>query len=768
MSNLQYFRLRISGLVQGVGFRPFVWQVAQQLKITGEVGNDAQGVFIDAYCNQTTLDQFIGQLKREQPPLARIENVAIEGLHEAMEPPTDFQITESKKGVVKPGCVPDAATCDTCLEELFDSANRRFRYPFINCTHCGPRISILREIPYDRASTSMSVFEQCPNCLREYQEPTNRRFHAQPNACAECGPRMWVESSGGEEIVTDDLFAFIASQLRDGKIVALKGLGGFHLVCDATDQDVLTSLRQRKNRPAKPFALMVRDTDIAARYVSLEPEAAALLKSPAAPVVLLQSQGEPLPEAIAPGQNQLGIMLPYTPQHHLLLSAFETPLVMTSGNYSGAPQAITNDAARATLSEIADFFVMHDREIVNRMDDSVLRYHNGSAFAIRLARGYAPFRVSMPEGFAKAPDLIALGAELKSTLCFIQQGQAILSQHLGDLEDVATFDAYQHTHDLYRNLYQHSSQRYVIDLHPQYLSTQFGESKADRAELTHVQHHHAHMAACMAEAGIARTRRDILGLCFDGTGFGMDETLWGAEALYGGYANVSRVGTLVSFPLVGGAQAIREPWRALVGQLHSVGLLARFKTLPCFEDKPLRVLEQMISKQLNTPLTSSAGRLFDAVAAVLGCSADRISYEGQAAIELEALAQRATADSVPRYPFALSEQGGLYQLSTKPMWEALLQDFCNQRYTAEQIALGFHDSFADAWVELVEQVAVRNPIAAVALSGGVMQNRVLADRLSARLQCKGFSVLEHQTLPANDAGVSVGQAFVAAAKYLEN
>lgn len=757
------FRLIINGLVQGVGFRPTVWRIANDLGLHGSVFNDAGGVVVELLADEAQRDRFITELHSQCPPLARIDLLEFSG--DVVTDPGSFVISETQQGSVTTGCAPDAATCPQCRAELFDPSNRRFRYPFINCTHCGPRLSIIHQIPYDRATTTMSQFIQCTECQAEYEDPADRRFHAQPNACATCGPQVWLENNQGQKQAVCDVFSELATALRAGNIVAIKGLGGFHLACDATNPEAVAKLRLGKHRPDKAFALMVRDLDVLRSYADLDDNAANLLSSSEAPVALLDAMENSnflLADNVAPGQYQLGFMLPYTPLHLLLMESLDIPLVMTSGNRSGAPQAISNEDARDQLLGIADLFLMHDRPIQNRVDDSVVRQIEGRSHYLRRARGYAPTSLPLPPGFERAPDMIALGAELKNTLCLVQSGRAILTQHLGDLEDARTYEQYQHTLSLYQNLYQHQSDLYVCDLHPEYLSSKFGEQLAEEGKtLVRVQHHHAHLAACLGENGYPQDGEPVLGVCLDGTGFGLDNTLWGGEFLLGGYQQIERLAHIKPFPLVGGVQAIREPWRCLYAQLKQADLCEQSELealFPLLATKPCATLDKMIEKGLNCPITSSAGRLFDAVAAALGCHADGITYEGQAAIELETLARQGDPDT-SAYTLAIVDN----QIDPSPFWQQLIADLKQQRNRAD-MAMAFHKGFANVVLEQTVELQKVHRFSTVALSGGVMQNGLLFSALENQLSEQGLNVLTHQLLPANDGCIAFGQALIAAAR----
>lgn len=765
--SLNTYFISISGLVQGVGFRPFVWRLANQIGLAGSVFNDAEGVKVNLNASQAGHDLFIRRLQAELPPLALIEK--IESTPVEFHAYSAFEIIQSNQGDVATGCAPDAATCKNCKAELFDSDNRRYRYPFINCTDCGPRLSIIKQIPYDREFTTMAAFEQCSECLSEYDNPANRRFHAQPNACSVCGPKVWLEDNCGNRLKTDDVFHELSAALSEGKIIALKGLGGFHLACDATNSKTVEQLRSRKHRPDKAFALMVRDLEILCRYAEVSEKSEKIISGHQAPVVLLDpvaNPNRPVSHNIAPGQYQLGFMLPYTPIHHLMMESIEVPLVMTSGNQSGSPQAISNEQAREQLSEIVDLFLMHDRDIQNRVDDSVVRQVGDEVNILRRARGYAPGSLALPKGFEKAPNLIALGGELKNTLCLLQSGRAIVSQHLGDLEDFRTYEQYQNTLNLYRNLYQFETDLYVCDLHPEYLSSKYGEELAEQgSELIKVQHHHAHLASCLGENGYALNGYPVLGICLDGTGFGSDGTLWGGEFLLGGYSEFQRVAHIKPFPLVGGVKAIIEPWRCLYAQLKqaSPGTDPQHyqELFPVLASPVCSTLDKMIEKQLNCPMTSSAGRLFDAVAAALDCHAEGITYEGQAAIELETLAMKASQDVQP-YPFAITDN----QIDPSPFWSAFIKDLQRCELSKAEMAMAFHKGLVVALIEMTESLKQHHSFTAVALTGGVMQNSIIYSSLKTALITAGFEVLTHKQLPANDAGLSYGQVLIGAARKI--
>ncbi len=560
--------IRIRGLVQGVGFRPHAWRLAADCGLAGEVWNDAEGVLVRVWGPAAARRSFRLRLRAEAPPLARIDALEVTALAEA-PPSHGFHILASHAGTVRTGVVPDAASCPACLAEVRDPADRRHRYAFANCTHCGPRLSIVEAIPYDRANTSMAAFTMCAACRAEYDDPADRRFHAQPNACPACGPRLWLESAGAAGA---DPIAAAQGLLAAGEIVAVKGIGGFHLAVDAGNAEAVQRLRARKRRYAKPFALMARDLAMVRRYCTVSDAEEALLESAAAPIVILAADGrQQVAAGVAPGQRTLGFMLPYTPLHHLLLEGLGRPIVLTSGNLSEEPQCTGNDEARAKLGALADHLLLHDRAIVSRLDDSVARVMDGAPRLLRRARGYAPAPLRLPAGLAGAPPLLAMGGELKSTFCLVQDGKAVLSQHLGDLEDAPTFADYRRSLDLYRRLLQHRPALIAVDRHPDYLSTKLGRQIAEEEGLpvVAVQHHHAHIAACLADNGVPLDAAPVLGIALDGLGHGEDGTIWGGEFLLADYRGFTRLAHLRPVPLPGGAQAIREPWRNTYAQIRA-------------------------------------------------------------------------------------------------------------------------------------------------------------------------------------------------------
>lgn len=763
--------LRVRGLVQGVGFRPAVWRLAHRLGLRGWVANDGDGVAIKLSGPAVSIDRFVAGLRADPPKLARIDRIErVPGVPSPDD--TGFRITGSISTRPRTGIVPDAATCPECLADVLDAAGRRYRYPFTNCTHCGPRLSIIEAIPYDRRATTMRMFPMCAACTAEYRDPADRRFHAQPIACDACGPRAWLEAAGGRPATLVDP-ADTAALLLRGDIVAIKGVGGFQLACDATNPDAVARLRDRKHRPGKPLALMARDIEVARTYCALTDQDVALLQSPAAPIVIATA-GRGVAANVAPGIATLGIMLPNTPLHHLLLQRIDRPIVLTSGNLSDEPQCIDNADARDRLGQIADFFLMHDRDIARRVDDSIVRVMAGEPRILRRARGYAPAPIPLPDGFADAPPILAMGGELKVAFCLLADGQAILSHHMGDLENPRTFADYVQSIDAYQTLFQQKPDIVAVDCHPDYLSTKLGRGRG--ANVVEVQHHHAHIAACLADNHVPISAQPVIGIALDGLGMGLDGTLWGGEFLLADYRSFQRLGTLKPVALPGGSRAVREPWRNTYAHLMAAMGWPRFakdyggtELYAFLAEKPRATLDGMIAAWVNSPRASSCGRLFDAVAAAAGICRDRNEYEGQAAAEFEALVDQVAlthADGCLAYPFAITrlQPGNLPCIEPAPMWQALLDDLIMDT-PVPVIAARFHKGLAAAIVRMVD--AIRGSVTTVVLSGGVLQNRVLLELLTGRLVAGGMRVLTHTQVPANDGGLALGQAVIAAARFLQ-
>jgi hydrogenase maturation protein HypF len=776
--------IRVCGTVQGVGFRPTVYRLAKILGLKGDVCNDGEGVLIRVSGSEEKITEFVRKLYEECPPLAKINEV-IRILYLGEFNFDDFVISPSVNGVVKTEVSPDAAICSQCEKDIFDPFSRYFRYPFTNCTHCGPRLSIIRAIPYDRNNTSMVNFSMCGECEKEYKDVENRRFHAQPVACFTCGPRAWLARTDGKPVISDmfsmlDDVDAVCTLLQKGEVVAIKGLGGFHLGCDATLENAVIKLRNRKQRYHKPFALMARDINIISEYCYINDLEKELLTSPAAPIVLLNiKDNSKLASSLAPGQNTLGFMLPYTPLHHLILRRMKVPIVLTSGNISDEPQCIDNEDAKDKLLKIADYFLLHNRDIVNRVDDSVVRVIDNQVHTLRRARGYAPAPIKLPPGFEKVPPILAMGSELKNTFCLLRSSEAILSQHLGDLENAAAFNAYQETLNLYLNLFEHKPEIIAIDKHPEYLSSKLGKELAEsnNIKLESIQHHHAHIAACMAENKISLETKPILGIAFDGLGYGEDDTLWGGEFLLADYQSFKRLATFKPMSMIGGEQAIYQPWRNTYSQLINAftweELQEKYSDLEIIkflEYKNPQLLNQIIEKGINSPLTSSVGRLFDAVAAAIGICREKCSYEGQAGIEMEAIADTNIVNNdkeTVNYSFKLEKLDNIYYIDTSPTWRKILNDI-KQHISPSEIAAKFHQSLAITIVQTVKKVQQEHEFHQVALTGGVFQNRILLQQVKMRLEKLEINVLTHSKVPTNDGNLSLGQAVITAAKYLNN
>ncbi len=774
--------IRVCGTVQGVGFRPTVYRLANILGLRGEVYNDGKGVLIRVSGSEEIITEFVNKLYQECPPLARINQV-VRGLYWGEFNFDDFVISDSVNTVVKTEISPDAASCPQCQREIFDPFSRYFRYPFTNCTHCGPRLTIIRAIPYDRNNTSMANFPMCKECEREYQDVENRRFHAQPVACFKCGPSAWLERADGKPVIADmfsmldDLDA-VCTLLQKGEIVAIKGLGGFHLACDATLENAVIKLKNRKHRYHKPLALMARDMNIISEYCYINDLEKELLTSSTAPIVLLKIKDNyKLASSIAPGQNTLGFMLPYTPLHHLILRRMKVPIVLTSGNISDETQCINNEDAKEKLSKIADYFLLHNRDIVNRVDDSVVRVIDNKIQTLRRARGYAPAPIILPPGFEKIPPILAMGSELKNTFCLLREGEAILSQHLGDLENASAFNAYQETLNLYLNLFEHKPEIIAIDKHPEYLSSKLGKQLAtvNNIKLAEIQHHHAHIAACMAENQISLDTKPILGIAFDGLGYGEDGTFWGGEFLLADYQSFQRLATFKPMPMIGGKQAIYQPWRNTYSQLINAfsweeiqEKYSDLEIIKFLEHKNPKLLNQIIEKGINSPLTSSVGRLFDAVAAAISICPEQCSYEGQAAIEMEAIADTNILNNdkeTINYSFKLEKSANIYYINTSSTWREILNDI-KQHISSSEIAAKFHKSLAVAIETIVKQLRQEHQFNQVVLTGGVFQNQILLQQVKMRLKKLEINVLTHSIVPTNDGGLSLGQSVIAAAKYL--
>jgi hydrogenase maturation protein HypF len=764
-------RVRVEGIVQGVGFRPFVHALAGRLGLAGLVGNDAGGVFVEVEGAAETVERFLEALAAEAPPLAVIERVTATPL--APTGTSGFAIAPSQAGGERQALVsPDTATCADCLGELADPADRRHRYPFINCTNCGPRFTIVRDVPYDRPATTMAAFAMCADCAREYHDPGDRRFHAQPVCCPACGPSLRLLDRQGTAAGGDPL-AGAAARLRDGAVVAVKGLGGYHLAADAASEPAVAALRARKHREDKPFAVMVADLDGARALGQVDPAEAAMLASPRRPIVLLRrrpAEGSREPQggapvgratvaaAVAPQNRSLGIMLPYTPLHHLLLAEVGRPIVLTSGNVSDEPIAYLDGEAVERLGGIADWFLVHDRPIHVRADDSVVRAFRGRELPLRRSRGFAPQPLGLPWPFPR--HVLACGAELKHTFCLAKGGHAFVSHHIGDLENYETFRSFTDGVGHFRRLFAVEPEVVAHDLHPEYLSTKYA-LELDGVELEGVQHHHAHVAACLADNG---EPGPVIGVAFDGLGYGADGTIWGGELLVADLEGFRRAGHLEVVPMPGGAAAIREPWRMAAAWLDAA-FGGQVPERLAVAGRNLDRWEQVVALARSgtaSPATSSAGRLFDAVSAILGVR-DTVNYEGQAAVELEQLADPAETAAYPARVAGAGSDGAPLLLGGRDLVRAVVEDL-ESGVAAPLIAARFHNGLATATVAACQSLRDASGLETVALSGGVFQNLLLLERTVAGLEQRGFRVLVHSRVPPNDAGISLGQAAVAGAR----
>ena len=740
----------VRGVVQGVGFRPFIYNLAQRYGLKGFVCNDSLGVHIDVQGQSGSVEGFLNAIRETPPPLSRIESLSFQIL-QLVNAYSAFQILESESREEKLVLLsPDIAVCDECLEELFDPSNRRYRYPFLNCTNCGPRFTIIQDVPYDRKETTMSGFPMCIDCEGEYSDPSNRRFHAQPNACSVCGPQLAMGAERG-----DDALAAMIRALREGKIAAIKGLGGYHLACDALNPEAVQRLRSRKYREEKPFALMARDVTQITEFCEVSELEASLLLSRERPIVLLRNKESLLPETVAPGLRYLGWMLPYSPLHYLLMHDFASPIVLTSGNMSDEPIAYKDEDAAQRLHPIADVHLTHNREIHIRCDDSVARIVDGRPAMIRRSRGFAPDPIVLAQEFSQ--EILACGAELKNTFCLTRGNYAFLSHHIGDLENLETLDSFQEGIEHYRRLFDLNPVLIAHDLHPEYLSTKYALDQTSILKKIGVQHHHAHIASCMAENDL---RGEVIGVAMDGLGYGTDDRFWGGEFLIADYSKFERAAHLEYLPMPGGSLAIREPWRMTASYLHSLGLQQEDGVYPWMDrvrEESWRMVRKMMIQNLNCPLTSSMGRCFDAVASLLGIR-DRIQYEGEAAIELEMIADETCEES---YDLDIGIGGDTIELSF--LIRGILRDL-TAKIPPAIISSKFHNTIVNLITQICSRIRVQKQLNRVALSGGVFQNQFLLERVLKNLTETQFNVYIHHRVPTNDGGISLGQAVIANAQ----
>jgi hydrogenase maturation protein HypF len=752
----RHIQIEVKGVVQGVGFRPFVYGLAKEHGLTGWVYNNGAGVSIAAQGEVVSVDAFIGGLRLKAPPLAQI--TAVEVSDHSLAQYGDFVIRESNGQAIGVRLLPpDIATCEDCCRELSDFSDRRFGYPFINCTNCGPRFTIIKDLPYDRPHTTMKRFPMCPDCQREYDDPANRRFHAQPNACHLCGPAYRLLDRKGVEM-PGNAVEQAKLLLQQGCIIAVKGIGGYHLACDARNAVAVAQLRERKMRKDKPFAVLVHALASVQACCEVSEREKVLLRSTSRPIVLLRkSDRYDLNPEVAPKNPYVGVMLPYAPLHYLLCDENLT-LVMTSGNHSDEPIAYQNGDAFERLGEIADYFLLHNRDIVRSCDDSVMRVFEDEPMFLRRSRGYAPLPIILGEAL---PPLLAVGAEQKNVFALTKEHHVFLSHHIGDLENLATLEAFtQGVNQLQRML--DVDPRFIAhDLHPEYLSTKFAKEK--EMPLLGIQHHHAHIAGVMAEYGL---KDPVIGVAFDGTGYGEDGHLWGGEFLVTGIKTYRRMAHLEYMPLLGGTAAIKQPWRIAYGylrQLFTEHTDPPFELLHAIKPEQKSLLDAMFASRLNTPLTSSVGRLFDAVAATLNLR-NVVSYEGQAAVELELLAANSTTDTA--YSFPIDQAADRYIVRLRPLFESILTDLQVNRDVAD-MAASFHTGLAEMVADVVGRISRDTGIKDVALSGGVFQNYRLLTQVVWKLRNKDFRVYIHRLVPPNDGGIALGQAYIAAARLRE-
>jgi hydrogenase maturation protein HypF len=748
----------ISGIVQGIGFRPFIYNLAKKHFLRGWVLNNEKGVFIDAEGEDGNLDQFIQDIPKLAPTLARIETFQVRYLEPLGY--TSFEIKKSEEVQEKFVLIsPDVATCDQCLSELSSPQNFRYHYPFINCTLCGPRFTIIKDIPYDRYKTTMAPFIMCPICQKEYDDPANRRFHAQPNACIACGPSLQLEDKNGKEMQGDSIEKTL-DLLKKGFIVAIKGLAGFHLACDAKNNKAVSILRSRKFREDKPFAVMCRDMEEVKKHCEVNPEEERLLLSVERPIVILNRKKDSrIGHAVAPYQDTLGVMLPYSPLHHLLLKGTLKTLVMTSGNVSDEPISYKNEEAKNRLFNIADYFLFHNREIHMRCDDSVTRVFDRKPYIIRRSRGYVPFPIKLSFPLEM---ILACGGELKNTFCLTRDHYAFISHHIGDLENLETLTSFEEGIEHFKKLFYIEPKAVAYDLHPDYLSTKYALSLPDIPKIG-VQHHHAHIVSCMAENGI---EGDVIGVALDGTGFGMDETIWGGEFLTASYRDFDRVAHLKKVPMPGGSMAIKEPWRmAMVYLSNAFGDKTKDLKIDLMKRVDLQkwnVFETMIQKGFNTPWTSSMGRLFDAISSLLSLR-DEVHYEGQAAIELEMITDHGERET---YPFHIQKDERPMVIDSTEIIRNVVGDLVKGISTSK-ISGRFHRTISHLIIKTCEAIRSGNGLNRVVLSGGVFQNIFLLSLVVEGLRKSGFDVYTHHLVPTNDGGISLGQAVIAHMRLFE-
>ncbi|MFH1350075.1 MAG: carbamoyltransferase HypF [Pseudomonadota bacterium] len=752
----------IKGIVQGVGFRPFIYQLAKRYNLSGHVTNTSNGVDLEVEGLHENIECFFKSILSETPPLAYISSIERSDL--PLKNDLIFEIKESRSGQERTTLIsPDVSICDDCLRELKDTKDRRFQYPFINCTNCGPRYTIIKDIPYDRAMTTMKKFKMCAACQSEYEDPANRRFHAQPNACWDCGPRLFLHNWKGDSMDCNNPIVEAIDLLKKGSIVAIKGLGGFHLAVDATNHKAVVRLRKRKHREEKPLAIMVRDLHSALEIAHVSQAESAALASYQRPIVIGRKRRfHGLSSQVAPKNRYFGIMLPYTPLHYLMMDGGFRALIMTSGNITEEPINIDNKGAFKNLRGIADYFLVHNRDIHLRSDDSIIRIVDNIPRQIRRSRGYVPIPIFISQDMADMPSVLAVGAELKNTICITKKNRAFLSQHVGDMENLETFEFFRLTLSHLERIMEIKPELLAHDTHPDYLSSKYAHEQ-DGLPVMAIQHHHAHMVSCLAENGI---KGPVIGLTLDGTGFGTDGQIWGGEVLIGDLVSFKRAAHLDYAPLPGGDAAARFPWRTALSYIYKIYDEALYNLpIPFIENldhHDASLILQMIRKRVNCPMTSSCGRLFDGVSALIGLR-DKVAYEGQAAIELE-MCQNLTEKG--KYPWGIEERDRQLILLTSEVIHGVVEDI-KKGLTRGIISRRFHNTLVDMFAKTCIRLRDQSGINRVAMSGGSFQNATLLTGLTKSLTARGFQVYTHRLVPTNDGGLSLGQAVCAGMRYLK-
>ncbi len=752
-------KIDINGLVQGVGFRPFIYKIAVRNRLNGYVLNNTEGVEIEVEGEDKDVDYFLNSVEKECPPLADITDIKI--TEKSLNLFKDFRINKSSTAAKRKTLIsPDVSICDDCLSELFDPKNRRYKYPFISCTNCGPRFTIIFDIPYDRLNTTMNAFQMCSECKTEYENPLDRRFHAQTNACFKCGPVVFLTDAIGNTIENEKPIEKTIELLKEGKIVAVKGLGGFHLICDAKNDETILKLRNRKHREEKPFAILADNLTAVSEFAYVSREEEKVLLSHQRPIVLLRKKKENhISEHVAPNNRYFGVLLPYTPLHYLIIRNNFSTLVDTSGNLSNEPIAIDNKDAIKKLSGIADYFLLHNRDIYVRSDDSVYMSIDKKLYPIRRSRGYVPSPVHLNK---KLENILACGGELKNSFCLVKGKYAFISQHIGDLEDLQTYEFYQSSIEHLKKIIEMKPEIIAYDLHPGYLSTKYAQD-IENVKKIGIQHHHAHIASCMAENGITEK---VIGLALDGTGYGTDGNIWGGEVLLADLIEFERLAHFDYLPMPGGEKAIKEPWRMGLSYLYKVFGEEIWDTgigfINNIDKNVSKLLVRMINENVNSPLTSSLGRLFDGVSSITGVR-NTANYEGQAAVELESIIEENTESGV--YQYTIINENEKYIIMYDEIIKSIINDILNN-VNKGIISYKFHKTLVKIFVEICEKVRMVKDINIAALSGGCFQNLFLLKNIKNGLIAKGFDVIHHTKVPTNDGGISLGQAVIAGNRFI--